>query len=68
MPVVLGSAERALAASASLEDQGFLVVAIRPPTVPDGTARLRIAFSTAHRDEDVVRLADAITKFQEIAS
>ena len=68
VPVVLGSAERALAASASLEDQGILVVAIRPPTVPDGTARLRIAFSAAHRDEDVVRLADAITEFQEIAS
>ena len=60
VPVILGSAESALAASARLEAQGFLVVAIRPPTVPEGMARLRIAFSAAHYDDDVIRLADAI--------
>lgn len=60
VPVILGSAESALAASARLEAQGFLVVAIRPPTVPEGMARLRIAFSAAHDDDDVIRLADAI--------
>lgn len=60
VPVVVGSADAALSASAALEAQGFLVVAIRPPTVPEGTARLRVAFSAAHDDADVIRLADAV--------
>lgn len=60
VPVVLGTADAALAASAALEAQGFMVVAIRPPTVPEGTARLRVAFNAAHEDADVIRLADAI--------
>ena len=60
VPIVLGSAERALAASAALERQGFLVTAIRPPTVPLGTARLRFAFSAAHRAEDVLAAAEAV--------
>ncbi|PZR31362.1 8-amino-7-oxononanoate synthase [Caulobacter segnis] len=60
VPVVLGSAEAALSASTALEAQGFLVVAIRPPTVPESTARLRVAFNAAHEDADVIRLADAI--------
>ncbi|OYW90319.1 MAG: 8-amino-7-oxononanoate synthase, partial [Caulobacterales bacterium 32-67-6] len=68
VPVMLGSAERALAASTSLQDQGFLVVAIRPPTVPEGTARLRVAFSAAHDDTDVIRLADAIGELRETGS
>lgn len=57
VPVILGSAERALAASRRLEDEGFLAVAIRPPTVPDGTARLRFAFTAGHADTDIDRLA-----------
>lgn len=57
VPVVLGTAERALAASRRLEDEGFLAVAIRPPTVPDGTARLRFAFTAGHADTDIDRLA-----------
>ena len=57
VPLVLGEADAALNASRMLEDEGFLVVAIRPPTVPQGTARLRFAFSAAHRDEDIARLA-----------
>ena len=60
VPVILGDADTALAASAALEAQGFLVVAIRPPTVPEGTARLRVAFSAEHADADVIRLADAV--------
>ena len=57
VPLVLGSAEAALAASARLEEAGFLVVAIRPPTVPPGTARLRLAFCAGHDEADVARLA-----------
>ncbi len=56
VPVVLGDADDALAASESLLEAGFLVIAIRPPTVPEGTARLRFTFSAAHRDEDIARL------------
>ncbi len=59
VPLVLGSVEAALAASAKLESAGFLVPAIRPPTVPPGTARLRIAFSALHSDDDVAALAAA---------
>lgn len=57
VPVILGTAEQALAASRRLEDEGFLAVAIRPPTVPDGTARLRFAFTAGHADADIDRLA-----------
>ncbi len=60
VPVVLGETERTMAAARLLEDEGFLVVPIRPPTVPDGTARLRITFTAAHDDADIERLADVI--------
>ena len=52
-PLVVGSAERALAISRHLEAQGFFIAAIRPPTVPEGTSRLRITLTAAHRPEDV---------------
>ncbi|MDA5192482.1 8-amino-7-oxononanoate synthase [Govanella unica] len=61
VPVIIGAADQALAASKALEAQGFLVVAIRPPTVAEGTARLRITFTAAHDDADVIRLTEAIT-------
>jgi 8-amino-7-oxononanoate synthase len=60
VPLVLGTEERALAAARRLEEEGFLVAAIRPPTVPPGTARLRFAFSAAHRQEEIARLAAAV--------
>lgn len=60
VPIVLGEADTALAAAAELEAKGFLAVAIRPPTVPAGTARLRIAFSAGHAEADVDRLAAAV--------
>lgn len=60
VPVVLGDARAALAASEALAGEGFLVRAIRPPTVPEGTARLRITFCANQREEDVVRLARAV--------
>jgi 8-amino-7-oxononanoate synthase len=58
--VVLGSAERALRASDELKLAGFLVPAIRPPTVPAGTSRLRFTFSADHREERVLALAAAV--------
>ncbi len=62
MPLILGGAGRAVAASAMLEEAGYLVTAIRPPTVPEGTARLRFTFTAAHLDEDIDRLASVIRK------
>ena len=59
-PVVLGSEAAVLAAQHELEAQGLLVVAIRPPTVPKGSARLRIALSAAHTEADVDRLVEAL--------
>lgn len=55
-PVVVGESEHALRMSESLRDAGVLVVAIRPPTVPAGTARLRITFSAGHTEDDVDQL------------
>ena len=60
MPVIVGEARRAVALSRALEERGYLVGAIRPPTVPPGTSRLRVTFSAAHRDEDVEGLAAAM--------
>jgi len=59
-PLILGDNERALATSAALRERGILVPAIRPPTVPEGTARLRISLSAAHSAEDLARLAAAL--------
>lgn len=56
-PVILGSNERALAAAAELLEEGFLVPAIRYPTVPRGSARLRVTLSAAHEASDVTALA-----------
>ncbi len=60
VPILIGDAKAALDASRLLEDEGFLVVAIRPPTVPAGTARLRVAFTAEHPDAEIDRLADTI--------
>jgi len=62
VPVIVGDAAAALAASDLLRDNGFLVVAIRPPTVPAGTARLRFAFTAQHGDDDIARLADIVRR------
>lgn len=59
-PVMLGSAERALAASRSLRERGFDVVAIRPPTVPDGSARLRVTLSSRHELAQLDALLNAL--------
>ena len=61
-PLLVGEARAALALSEALRAQGILVTAIRPPTVPQGTARLRITFSAAHTGEQVDYLLDALEK------
>ena len=62
VPVILGDTDVTLAAGELLEDEGFLVVPIRPPTVPEGTARLRITFAVGHEEADIDRLADIIRR------
>ncbi len=59
-PVLLGQPEQAMRVSRSLLDRGILVPAIRPPTVPEGTARLRISLSAAHTGDHVDRLLEAL--------
>ena len=59
-PLIVGENDAALRLMADLWDQGLWAPAIRPPTVPAGTARLRITLSAAHADEDVERLAAAL--------
>lgn len=59
-PLLVGSNEAALRLNEYLLSQGMLVPAIRPPTVPKGSARLRISLSAAHGEHDVLRLAAAL--------
>ena len=64
VPVIVGAEQAALDASAALLAQGLWVPAIRPPTVPPETSRLRVTLSAAHRDEDVRRLVDALVSLR----
>jgi 8-amino-7-oxononanoate synthase len=60
VPLIMGDEESALGAAARLEDQGMLCVALRPPTVPRGSSRLRITLSCEHTDEQVAWLIAAL--------
>ncbi|MCW2283131.1 8-amino-7-oxononanoate synthase [Rhodoblastus acidophilus] len=60
VPVIIGGEAETLALAKKLEARGILVAAIRPPTVPPGTSRLRLSLSAAHSAEDVAALADAL--------
>ncbi len=62
LPVVLGSEERALAAAGKLWESGFLVPAIRPPTVPKGTSRLRISVTALHSEKNVDALLESLAQ------
>jgi 8-amino-7-oxononanoate synthase len=59
-PLLVGDAGQAVALSEALQERGILISAIRPPTVPVGTARLRITFSAAHSESQVDRLLDTL--------
>jgi 8-amino-7-oxononanoate synthase len=60
-PILIGDADDALAMSQALKRKGIMVTAIRPPTVPNGTARLRITLSSAHTINDVDRLIESLS-------
>ena len=61
-PVIVGDPARTLALSRALEERGFLIGAIRPPTVPEGTSRLRVTLTAAHQASDVDRLLEALNE------
>jgi 8-amino-7-oxononanoate synthase len=66
VPLILGAEERALNMAARLEAEGFLAVAIRPPTVPAGTSRIRFTFSALHTDSQVEALTDAVIRLSKL--
>ncbi len=61
-PIIVGDEKRAVAMSDQLLEKGLLVTAIRPPTVPKGTARLRVTLSAAHTKQQIDQLIEALTK------
>jgi 8-amino-7-oxononanoate synthase len=61
-PILIGDSHSAVDISNALLEAGFLVSAIRPPTVPQGSARLRVTFSALHQEQHVDRLLDALAK------
>ena len=60
VPIIIGGEKETLAAADKLEKTGFLVSAIRPPTVKKGTSRLRVTFSSLHSDKDIEKLASVV--------
>ena len=65
-PLIIGSNHEAVALSEYLQKLGILVPAIRPPTVPLNTARLRISLSAAHSQDDVIQLAKALNQAEKV--
>lgn len=63
-PVIFGEEQRALDAAAYLREQGIYLRAVRPPTVPPGTARLRICLSAGHKADDIERLVSGLVEVQ----
>ncbi|MEO7496364.1 MAG: 8-amino-7-oxononanoate synthase [Massilia sp.] len=63
-PIIIGANEEALRIAAVLYEQGLWVPAIRPPTVPPGTARLRVTLSADHTEDDVAQLAHALNELE----
>jgi 8-amino-7-oxononanoate synthase len=63
VPVILGEECRSLSLVAKLEKEGYYTVAIRPPTVPAGTSRLRLAVSSMHNQEEIDEISKKIIQF-----
>ena len=67
VPLILGGEERTLSVARALEAEGFLAVAIRPPTVPAGTSRIRFALSARHSEADIAALTEAVIRLARAA-
>lgn len=65
VPVIIGDPLETVAVSRKLYDAGFLALAVRPPTVPEGTSRLRVSLNAAHTREDVDRFIDALARIKK---
>ena len=61
-PIIIGSSKKTLALSENILEKNILISAIRPPTVPEGTARLRVTFSATHTEEQVNKLLDVLSE------
>ncbi len=66
-PILIGEADEAIKLTELLKQQGILVTAIRPPTVPQGTARLRVTLSAAHSEQQVLQLLDALKSITKVS-
>ena len=64
-PVILGSNANALLAAKLLDEAGYWIPAIRPPTVPNGSARLRITFSANHSVDDLRQLIEQLNQIEQ---
>ena len=67
VPVLVGEADRAVAVGSRLLDEGVYVAAIRPPTVPTGTSRLRVSLMATHTDADIATATRAIVSAMKSA-
>ena len=67
VPLILGGEERTMSVARALEAEGFLAVAIRPPTVPAGTSRIRFALSARHSEADIAALTEAVIRLARAA-
>ena len=65
LPVIIGDATKTLEFSRRLYEKGILALAVRPPTVPDGTSRIRVSLNADHTREDVQRLIDALAEIKK---
>lgn len=63
IPIVIGESEKAVMVAEKIQQEGFFVLPVRPPTVPKGTARLRISLSASHKKEDIIRLISILEKY-----
>jgi len=68
VPLLVGSADKAMAASKALEVRGFIVTAFRPPTVAEGTSRLRFCFSASHKISDIDALIKAVKSLNIVST
>lgn len=63
VPIIIGDNKKTLEIAKKISDKGFLISAIRPPTVEAGKARLRLTFSTKHKKSDIKKLAEILSKY-----
>jgi 8-amino-7-oxononanoate synthase len=65
VPLIIGENEQALAAAEHLQSQGFAARAVRPPTVPQGSARLRFSLTCGISDDELLRLENSLNSWRE---